>query len=346
MSLRIFPLLIALLLTAAAAPTSAQTLSPGQVPAKPKSDAPLPYPEAMKARKLTGKVAYLCAVDASGQMSNLHIMAATYVDFVPDALKALRTLQFDPATQDGKPVPSRYSGSILFADPAADRKAVLAANQVTGSDGQPPAFPPMPYEVVDPVFPSARLLAGESGEAIAVFVVQPNGFVGEIQVRSATKPEYGDALRAALEAWVFRPALKDGQPTAVTLAKRVNFRGVPKNSPGTQDALTRVVVAARQDKIGSAKGLDHPLTPIYQVTPNYPAALANTSREAGEALLSMVICRDGRVRLVQAISASQPAFAWAAVTAVNQWLFEPPTRGGEPVDVRVQIPIRFGAAKK
>jgi TonB family protein len=333
---------LALALSGACGRLAADTKPAGDhVPAKMQSDALEPYPKAMESRKIPGKVSFICNVDATGQVSGLHILAATYEDFIPPALAAIRQRKFTPATDAGKPVASRYRGAITFAELPDERKAILASNQITGSDGQPPSNPPRLYEVEDPVFPTNRLLAGESGQAIAVFVVQADGRVGEVQIRSATKPEYGEALRAALETWLFEPAMKDGQRVSVTLSKRTNFKAVPKKLTVTDDT-TRVIAEAREDKISTATGLDQPLTPIYQLAPNYPASIPAAEKKKGDVLLSMVICQDGRVRLPQVLKASDPAFGWAALTAVNQWIFEPPMRKGMPVDIRVQLPVMFG----
>ena len=47
--------------------------------------------------------------------------------------------------------------------------------------------------------------------------------------------------------------------------------------------------------------------------------------------------------LPRIVTATQPEFGWAAATAITQWVFKAPYRGGEPVDVKVRIPFRFVA---
>ena len=299
----------------------------------------------MRARTLTGRVSYAAMVDASGHATALDIIAATHVDFVPAAFEALDKWSFGVAPP-GIPPNQPIRGIVDFEPVTTDRQAILRANDITGSDGQPPAHPPEPIVVVDPVFPYDRLLAGESGEAIAEFVVLATGRVGEIQVRTATKPEFGEALRAALASWFFKPALNNGQPVNAQLAKRFNFKGVPKAAKeGGKDVLTEVVVEERLKTIGQAKGLDEKLMPLYRVSPDYPPSLLLTTKESGDATVSMVICRDGRIRLARVLSASAPDFGWAAITAVNQWVFKPPLRGGVPVDVVVQLPVKFASPK-
>jgi TonB family protein len=129
---------------------------------------------------------------------------------------------------------------------------------------------------------------------------------------------------------------------AVALEKRVVFR-LRGKAPGLPEdpALARVVTEARQGLIESAKGLDGRLAPLYQVAPVYPAALRAGGGPGGRAEIAMVVSRDGRVRLPRIESASREEFGWAAATAVSEWVFAPPTRGGERVDVSVVVPFVF-----
>jgi outer membrane biosynthesis protein TonB len=47
------------------------------------------------------------------------------------------------------------------------------------------------------------------------------------------------------------------------------------------------------------------------------------------------------VRLPRIISATDPAFGFAAAQAVFGWQFKPPTKGGQPVVTKVRIPFGF-----
>ncbi len=58
-------------------------------------------------------------------------------------------------------------------------------------------------------------------------------------------------------------------------------------------------------------------------------------------MLDIIIAQDGRVQLPKIVSSSQDEFGWAAAAAATQWVFDPPTKGCKPVDVRVQVPFRF-----
>jgi TonB family protein len=65
------------------------------------------------------------------------------------------------------------------------------------------------------------------------------------------------------------------------------------------------------------------------------------SGDKGVAVVEFVIDRDGRVRLPRIVSATRPSLGWSAATALSQWVFTTPMRGGKPTEVKVQIPIEF-----
>jgi len=50
---------------------------------------------------------------------------------------------------------------------------------------------------------------------------------------------------------------------------------------------------------------------------------------------------EGRARLPRVVAASDPAFGYAAVQAISDWRFEPPTVKGETVVVRARVPFSF-----
>jgi len=92
---------------------------------------------------------------------------------------------------------------------------------------------------------------------------------------------------------------------------------------------------------GGAIGLDEPPKVVFKVLPKYPE-LARKAGKEGIVILKILITRTGRVAKVVVLSApGKLGFAEAAVEAVQQWKFEPPTVNGEPVDVWCTLPIRF-----
>lgn len=326
-------------------PPQEQTFSlPRKTSAEPLSSPAGEYPSVLVDRKLPGAVRFGGVVTVEGRLVNPRIDAASHVDFVRPALEALTQWEFKPAMQGDLAVPSDVEAVMTF-EALFDKPAeILAVNRITAPDGTPPEIAPRPSYVADPVWPLDALLRSEGGSATVEFAVTRTGGVRGVRVCEASQPEFGAALAAAVEASGFGRTLGDPEAPPIPLLQRYEFKAVAPDLSESTDPITRLVIALRAGQISGAKGLDHRLTPIYRVPPAYPRALI--SAEGGpkaRAEIEFVVDREGRARLPRIISATQPEFGWAAATAVAQWVFQPPTRGGEPVDVKVRIPIDFGA---
>lgn len=310
-------------------------------PAKPVETPGGDYPPVLADRMISGAVKFAGIVDPSGHVQQPRILGASQVEFVLPAFEAMRQWKFRPAMQGDLAIPDRVEGSVTFDSPAGKPEEVLAANAITAPDGKPPAVTPEPLVVADPVWPLDALLKGEGGSATVEFTVTETGFVRDLKVRAASQPAFGQALEAALEGWHFsRPFVEDHAVT-VPLVKRVDFKAIPADATDKSDPVVRLVQALRHNEVGGPKGLDARLVPIYRVPPVYPLALRGQNAPAGQAMIEFVIDREGRARLPRIVSASREEFGWAAATAVNQWIFQPPHRGGAPVDVKVRIPFDF-----
>lgn len=312
-------------------------------PATPKSTPPGDYPAVLSERKLAGVVQFSCHIDVEGQVKAPKILGFSHADFVLPALSALKKWEFTPAKQGDVAIETDLVGEVSFDVIAGNRAEVLSANGITAPDGSTPTAPPQLVVAVDPVWPHDLLMSAEGGEAVVEFSVGITGRVTDLKVRAATQPAFGKAALAAVEGWQFRPAIVNGQAVVVSLVKQVTFTAVPQAAvvENTKDPEIELVRAARAGAISPAKGLDEKLAPIIRVPPIYPVALKTAGAPQGEASIEFVIAKDGRARLPRIVSATHEEFGWAAATAVAQWVFKAPLRGGEPVDVKVSIPISF-----
>ncbi len=82
-------------------------------------------------------------------------------------------------------------------------------------------------------------------------------------------------------------------------------------------------------------------TILHSVKPEYPS-LARMAEAEGKIIVEASIGVDGRVLDVRiAQSDAIRSLEMAAMAAVRQWLFSPGKQGGEPVPVKVHIPIEF-----
>lgn len=308
------------------------------------------YPPSLAKLRLNGRVGFRAVVTEDGKVKPTQILGASHVDFVLPAIESLATWTFKPAMQGDLAVESESNGAVTFTALETKAAEVLELCKITRPDGTAPGSAPAVVEACDAVWPWERLLAGEGGRVLVEFDVLETGQVKGVVVIDASAPEFGAAAIAAMERWIFGPAMEEvglfrfgAAPQSLErqrLRRTVDFV-VPRRGADSSDPNGRLIDAWQAGEIASAKGLDEKLTPIYRVAPLYPSALRLPGGPAGRAEVEFVVDREGRARLPRVVSATHEAFGWAAATAVSQWVFRSPRRGGEPVDVKVRIPVDF-----
>lgn len=79
---------------------------------------------------------------------------------------------------------------------------------------------------------------------------------------------------------------------------------------------------------------------LRKVAPEYPV-LARTIRKEGRVVLEAIIAPDGTVSNVRVVESSFAGFNDAAVEAVRQWRYTPPSQDGRPVSVYFQVVVDF-----
>lgn len=83
--------------------------------------------------------------------------------------------------------------------------------------------------------------------------------------------------------------------------------------------------------------------PAATKSPTYPSALEGSGRN-GIANVEVLVKKDGSVADPVLQSADDPAFGEAAMAVIGEWTFEPATRDGAPIDLRVVVPFQFRAS--
>jgi len=106
------------------------------------------------------------------------------------------------------------------------------------------------------------------------------------------------------------------------------------NSIFADAAFTDAEVAA-----SSAVGeLDSTPKPVKQSPPALPPELHG---QKASVQVGFLIDEKGRVVKPRIVQSSNESFNDLSIRCVKSWEFEPPTKGGTPVMVRVVIPLRF-----
>jgi TonB family protein len=76
----------------------------------------------------------------------------------------------------------------------------------------------------DPAFPGNMIEHGIHGIVILTAIIRADGTVSDVAVAQSLFPELDQSAAEALSRWVFRPALKDGQPIDLEAVITVPFR--------------------------------------------------------------------------------------------------------------------------
>ena len=260
-------------------------------------------------------------INEEGVPDKIKLLGASSEGAVRSALDMVAQRKYQPAKVREQPVVIQYRQVIGLQSLDARIDSLQGA-----------------VDVVDPAYPYERLLAQEEGYATVRFKLGPSGAVISTEVVDASHSDFGGALIAAVESWMFSTAAAAEQPVR---EYRHDF-----TLATTPYAARRLIDQVREQKILSKSGAGLDAKPKRLASPGlaYPTALY-FEKISGSARVEFVIDRVGLAQVPRILSATRPEFGWAAATLVNGMRFEPLTRGGKPAELRVEIPVTFEPPK-
>lgn len=98
-------------------------------------------------------------------------------------------------------------------------------------------------------------------------------------------------------------------------------------------------ISARADDTIYSKVDENPL-PLKTPPPDYPLEMRRAGI-SGLVAVMLVIDEEGKVAEAEVAKSSDTAFEGAALAAVKKWRFKPAKIEGNPVKVRVTLPLKF-----
>jgi TonB family protein len=320
-------------------------LKPDRMPKVIKQERPN-YPLSLRATGQQGEVTMRFTVDENGDVKNARVVRSNHPDFEEPALEAVSKWKFKPAMARGKPVEMSMQIPIVFnlnganlSSGAMEVGAVSKKQQEKLPEALRYDVGPKPKGVLYPVFPFELLIAKTGGKVEVAFVIGEDGRVSDVKVVKADRPEFGESVAAAVAAFEFLPALKEGKPVPSILRMEHEFDANGwKGRPSSEDLSLAAMVRKHPERIMSGAKLDSPLKPVSQRAPVFPLT---AKADIGEAVIEVLIDTDGRVRLPKVVSASEAALGYAAAQAAADWRFESPKIGGKAVVVRARLPFSF-----
>jgi TonB family protein len=199
----------------------------------------------------------------------------------------------------------------------------------------------------DPVFPPSLEASGfSSGEVHVAIKVGATGKLDDLLVTAYTRKEFADETVKAIRTWTFEPARVGGEAVGWVRNLQIHFEtnGIRVVADNPDHPAGRLAVLTSRDdhfayRACSLKELDR--SPVLHHVVEPQAFPRNSSKPV---VIEFYIDELGRVRLPGVREGEDAAFANAALDAVTQWEFDPPTRAGQPVLVRASQTFRVELA--
>lgn len=190
-------------------------------------------------------------------------------------------------------------------------------------------------------FPAALATQGvREGEVRAVIHVDSDGKLVDCLITAYTHRELAQEVVAGLRGWTYEPAQQRGERIGSRLEVAFAFEAkgnvVSLTSIETNTGpINRLLGTPPTFLLCRATELDRPLAATHAVPPGHPGRALKPAQPQGSVTIDFYIDATGRARMPVPTQASHELFAAAAVEALLQWQFTPPTRNGAPVVVRV-----------
>jgi TonB family protein len=347
------------------------------------------YPAAAKEQHIEGTLLLHAIIGKDGTLQNL-----TYVSGPPilmsSAMDAVQQWQYRPTLLNGEPVEVDTTISVVYTLGGKTLKDVMesASSQPPSDTSQPDASAPtsgrihvdadvtsaMLVHQVSPVYPPLAKTAHISGTVVLHALIAKDGTIEQLQVVSGPPL----LLRSAMDAvqqWVYRPTLVNGDPVRVDTTISVVYTlgeenpnnaegsGTPsdvRGSPSPQvaadpsqdaqkEAATQSPTDATPEQNASAQkpkpksirvgGRVAAANLIDQVTPVYPKD-AKKHHIQGAVVLHAIIAQDGTMKAVEYVS-GPPELTDSAIEAVKKWRYKPTLLNGDPIEVDTTISVVY-----
>jgi TonB family protein len=346
------------------------------------------YPAAAKEQHIEGTLLLNAIIGKDGTLQNL-----TYVSGPPilmnSAMDAVKQWQYKPTLLNGEPVEVDTTISVVYTLGRKTPKDLMesAPSQPPSDTSQPDTSAStsgrihvdadvtssMLVHQVTPVYPPLAKTAHISGTVVLHALIAKDGTIEQLQVVSGP-PLLLKSAMDAVQQWVYRPTLVNGDPVRVDTTISVVYAlggknpngaegsGSPSDLPGSPapqalagDTAQDAQKAAAPQTTASASPEPNSSMPkpksirvggtvasanlIHQVTPTYPKD-AKKKHITGTVLLHAIIGHDGVIEKLEYLS-GPPELTPSAMEAVKQWRYKPTLLNGEPVEVDTTISVVY-----
>ncbi len=302
------------------------------------------YPPSLKVAGIEGKVVVEFIVSDIGLVTSAHAHQSTHPGFEEAAVAAVKQWLFEPGMKNGTATAMRMRVPVIFTIPP-DFISTTLLEIPPGNRPTEWTYDTMPrmQTTAKGVYPFGALLLNERPTIESVIVINTEGRISKVIWPQDTSEEFRGAVHALMDVLKLTPAKRDGKAVETGMRLRLEFNpynGDVRIDDSAAAILKRLRIEGTQAHFESVDDLDTPLIASNKTTPAFPSWLSDDMR-TGAALIEYYVDAEGRAQLPRIVSASDPAFGYAACQAVAQWQFNPPTKDGQPVIVKVRVPFEF-----
>lgn len=310
----------------------------------------LDYPRSLEFLSLSGNSMVEITLPPTGLPTNIAMVQSSHPAFENAVVKAIVGGKFKLSDATGLP----YSQQIRIPVGFSGKETRFGESRwvFNFSKIAPPSLPAAYQYDVAPtltylaqvVYPKEMLMTSTGGSAEVAVVLGGAGLPLMVEVVKASSPQFGAALRASAYTWQFSPAYQDGRSIAFSFKISHDFERDSLQNNITD--LTRTLVSMLKknpDTIPSVEQLDRPLVSRYTPFPIDTRQLSSAKVEslAETVTVDFFVDPEGGVQLPAFSDTKIDELGWAAVTAVQRWVFEIPLRDGKPTYVKHRLKLTF-----
>ncbi len=253
---------------------------------------------------------------------------------------------------------------------------LLPLPAIAQGDPAPEAFPGIeqPPELIGGLealqghlsYPESARRMGAEGTVFLQFVVDKDGSVRDVDVMRGIHPALDSTAVAALHRIEFRAGTMQGKPAPMRYALPVRFR-LPDPRPGEAVGIRPAIGAGVEPVTFEAAEQPPPPPPpelapppdtteVYEIVEEPPELigglealmqnlrypkLAQDAGIEGRVYVQFVVDQIGAVRDAEVRRSPSPLLDAAALEVVREAEFRPGRHRGEPVKVRLMLPVQF-----
>jgi len=226
---------------------------------------------------------------------------------------------------------------------------------------QMPQFPGgerglMKYLQQNITYPTEAAQEGVEGRVVVQFVVQADGYVGDVEVVRSVHPSLdNEAIRVIKALPRFTPGHHEGKPVNVWYILPVQFK-LPEEEPeihttdeladNTTTSTSGRTVYRSVEQMPQFPGGEAGIMKFLRQNIIYPKQAADNNVQ-GRVVVQFVVQADGSIGEVKVVRSIDQELDNEAVRVIKTLpRFTPGREGGKPVDVWYTLPVQFKLQEK